>query len=53
MDKQEGKGQPTYNKKKGRLSGLVTSCRRTAFWNTLLKERQEGQKDEEEDVNSY
>jgi len=27
-------------KKKGRLTGLVTSCVGTAFWNTLLKEEQ-------------
>ena len=36
----------------GRLTGLVTFCVGTAFWNTLLKEIYKGREDEEEDVSS-
>ena len=32
------------------LSGLLTFCAGTAVGNMLLKERQKGEKDEEEDV---
>jgi hypothetical protein len=38
---------------KGSLNGLLTSCVITAFYNTLLKERYGGRKDEEEEVSSY
>ena len=34
-----GRGTSYVQKKEGRLTGLVTSCVGTAFWNTLLKER--------------
>jgi len=37
----------------GRLTGMVTFCTGTAFWNTLFKERYKGREDEEEDVSSY
>jgi len=38
---------------KRRLSGLVTPCIRTTFYNTLLIERQKVWEDEEEDMSSY
>jgi hypothetical protein len=33
-----GQENPTYWKREGRLTGLVTSCIGTAFYNTVLKE---------------
>jgi hypothetical protein len=33
--------------------GLIASCVGTAFYYTLLKEKQKGREDEEEDVNRY
>ena len=36
---QRGEEYPTYNKKKGRITGLVTSCVGTAVCNKLLKEK--------------
>jgi len=36
---QGGEEHLTNNKKEGKLTGLVTSCVGTAFWNTLLKPR--------------
>jgi hypothetical protein len=42
-----------HTMKRGKLIGLVTSCVGTAFGNTLLKERQKGREEEEEDVSSY
>jgi hypothetical protein len=44
------KEHPTYNKKEGRVTELVTSCVGSAFSNTLLNERQTGREDEEEEV---
>ena len=38
---------------KGSLDGLLTSCIITAFYNTLLKERDRGREEEEEEVSSY
>jgi len=40
-DRVNGGGEQyrTYSKQRGRLTGLVTSCVGTAFWNRLVKER--------------
>jgi hypothetical protein len=39
--------------KEGTLTRMVISFVRTVFYNTLLKERQKGREDEEEDISSY
>jgi hypothetical protein len=38
MKCQGGEEYPINNKKEGRLTGLVTFCVETAFYNMLLKE---------------
>jgi len=40
--KASGKEYPTYGKKEGRLTGLVTSGAENAFQNTLLKKKGRG-----------
>jgi hypothetical protein len=47
------KGTSLIQRKQKRLTGMVTSCVRTAFQHTLLKTKIRGRKDEEENASSY
>jgi len=57
LQSQGRKEYPTYNKKKERPTGFVTSAVGTNLKNTLFKQRSKknynGRKDEEENIGSY